>query len=111
VLGKCLGGPNVHVKALICELSVEVVEVVAGGPGSHRVGAAILTMWQLFHVFHVIKKSSHHKKPANQKARTYAPTGSSLMLILAIAQQLTALHCLWIKFTISSLLNPIIPSQ
>ena len=48
MLGKCLGGPKVHVKALICELSVEVVEVVAGGPGSHRVGAAILTMWQLF---------------------------------------------------------------
>jgi len=51
VLGKCLGGPKAHVKARICELSVEVVEVVAGGPGSHRVGAAILTMWQLFVLF------------------------------------------------------------
>jgi len=48
VLEKCLGGPKGCVQPLICELPVELVEVVGGGPDSHRVGAAILTMWQLF---------------------------------------------------------------
>jgi len=49
VLGKCLSGPNGYFQAPIFELSAELVEVVAGGPGSsHRVGAAILTTLKLF---------------------------------------------------------------